>query len=127
MTLIGIYACQQKSNPSRDPVPLYVFFHAGACWVRGGLPVGGVPQEDQEPGRSPLPLSPQGRVQACFQGHSFIYFVMSKYPVFQCCGSGMFIPGPGYEFFANLDPNCFHPGSAPKNLIMLTQKMVSKL
>jgi hypothetical protein len=25
MTLTGIYACQQKSNPSRDPVPLNVF------------------------------------------------------------------------------------------------------
>ncbi len=59
--------------------PFICFFHAGTCWVRGGLPVGGVPQEDQEPGRSPLPLPPQGRVQACFQGQSFIYFVMSKY------------------------------------------------
>jgi hypothetical protein len=30
----------------------------------------------------------------------------------QCCGSGMFIP----------DPNFFHPGSASKNLSILTQK-----
>jgi hypothetical protein len=31
---------------------------------------------------------------------------------FQCCGSGMFIP----------DPNFFHPGSASKNLSILTPK-----
>jgi hypothetical protein len=30
----------------------------------------------------------------------------------QCCGSGMFIP----------DPNFLHPGSASKNLSILTQK-----
>jgi hypothetical protein len=35
----------------------------------------------------------------------------------QCCGSGMFIP----------DPNFFHPGSALKNISILTQKVVSKL
>jgi hypothetical protein len=68
----------KKSTVSRDPVPLNVFFHTGTCWVRGGLSVGRVPQEDQEPGRSPLPLPPQGRVQACFQGHSFIYSVTCR-------------------------------------------------
>ncbi len=43
----------------------------------------------------------------------------------QCCGSGMFMP----------DPNFFHPGSgvkeipgsASKNLSILSQKIVSKL
>ncbi len=64
-----------NENPLHVTQSLQMFFHTGACWVRGGLPVGGVPQEDQEPGRSPLPLPPQGRVQACFQGLSFIYFV----------------------------------------------------
>jgi hypothetical protein len=31
----------------------------------------------------------------------------------QCCGSGMFIPDPGSEFFQSRipDPNFFHPGS----------------
>ncbi len=33
--------------------------------------MGGLPQEDQEPGGSPLSLPPQGRVQACFQGPLF--------------------------------------------------------
>jgi hypothetical protein len=32
---------------------------------------------------------------------------------YQCCGSGMFIPDPGSEFFPSRipDPNCLHPGS----------------
>ncbi len=31
----------------------------------------------------------------------------------QCCGSGMFIPDPGFDFFPSRipDPNCLHPGS----------------
>ncbi len=29
----------------------------------------------------------------------------------QCCGSGMFIPDPGSDFFSIPDPNCLHPGS----------------
>jgi hypothetical protein len=31
----------------------------------------------------------------------------------QCCGSGMFIPDPGSDFFPSRipDPNCLHPGS----------------
>jgi hypothetical protein len=30
----------------------------------------------------------------------------------QCCGSGMFIPDPGSDFFPSRipDPNCLHPG-----------------
>ncbi len=53
----------------------------------------------------------------------------------QCCGSGMFIPDPGSDFFPSRipDPNCLHPGSRilikefkyfnpPKS-----KKMVSKL
>jgi hypothetical protein len=40
----------------------------------------------------------------------------------QCCGSGMFIPDPGSDFFSIPDP-----GSTSKNLRILTQKMVSKL
>jgi hypothetical protein len=36
-----------------------------------------------------------------------------KYMPVQCCGSGMFIPDPGSDFFPSQipDPNCFHPGS----------------
>ncbi len=51
----------------------------------------------------------------------------------QCCGSGMFIPDPGSDFFPSRipDPNCLHPGSSSKNLSILTpkksKKMVSKL
>ncbi len=44
---------------------------------------------------------------------------------------GMFIPDPGSDFFPfripDPDPNCSHPGSASKNLSILTQKVVSKL
>jgi hypothetical protein len=50
-----------------------------------------------------------------------------------CCGTGMFIPDPGSDFFPSRipDPNCLHPGSRilikkvfqPKK----TKKMVSKL
>jgi hypothetical protein len=31
----------------------------------------------------------------------------------QCCGSGMFVPDPGSDFFLSRipDPNCLHPGS----------------
>ncbi len=31
----------------------------------------------------------------------------------KCCGSGMFIPDPGSDFFPSRisDPNCLHPGS----------------
>ncbi len=51
----------------------------------------------------------------------------------QCCGSRMFIPDPGSDFFPSRipdpDPNFSipDPGSASKNLSILTQKMVSKL
>jgi hypothetical protein len=36
-----------------------------------------------------------------------------KYTPVQCCGSGMFIPDPGSDFFPSQipDPNCFRPGS----------------
>ncbi len=52
----------------------------------------------------------------CFPlGKIFSFFLT----FFQCCGSGMFIPNPCYEFF--------HPGSASKNWSILIQKMVSKL
>jgi hypothetical protein len=39
----------------------------------------------------------------------------------QCCGSGMFIPDLGSDFFPSRipDPNCLHPGSASKNLSIL--------
>ncbi len=36
-------------------------------------------------------------------------------------------PGSRIRLFSIPDPNCFHPGSASKNLSILTQKMVSKL
>jgi hypothetical protein len=33
--------------------------------------------------------------------------------ILECCGSGMFIPDPGSDFFPSRipDPNCLHPGS----------------
>jgi hypothetical protein len=36
-----------------------------------------------------------------------------KVSLLQCCGSGMFIPEPGSDFFSSRipDPNCLHPGS----------------
>jgi hypothetical protein len=40
----------------------------------------------------------------------------------QCCGSGMFIPDPPGSEFSIPDPNFFHPGSASKNLSILTPK-----
>jgi hypothetical protein len=36
-------------------------------------------------------------------------------------------PGSRNRLFSIPDPNCLHPGSASKNLSILTQKMVSKL
>ncbi len=64
----------------------------------------------------------------------------------KCCGSGMFIADPGSDFFPSRirlfpipdpgsdffpsripDPNFFHPGSASKNLSILTENPVSKL
>jgi hypothetical protein len=86
-----------------------MFFHTGTCWVRGGLPVGGVSQEDQEPGRSPLPLPPQGRVQACFQGHSFTYFV-------QCFGSG-----------SGLDPDSIRSADPDPRRVKIDHKSRKKL
>jgi hypothetical protein len=47
------------------------------------------------------------------------------YPVVQCCGSDMFNPDPGSEFFhpEPPDPNFFHPGSTSKNLSTFTLKL----
>jgi hypothetical protein len=48
----------------------------------------------------------------------------------QSCGSGMFIPGPESDFFSIPDPGSksdADPGSASKNLSILTQRIVSKL
>jgi hypothetical protein len=47
----------------------------------------------------------------------------------QCCGTGMLIPDPGARFFSIPDPNFSvpDPGFAPKNLNILTQKIVYKL
>ncbi len=47
----------------------------------------------------------------------------------QCCGSGMFIPDPGSEFYPSLIRifSIRDPGSASKNLSILNQKFVSKL
>ncbi len=45
---------------------------------------------------------------------NFLPVSFKKKTLIQCCGSGMFIPDPGSEFF--------HPGSASKNLSILTQK-----
>jgi hypothetical protein len=42
----------------------------------------------------------------------------------QCCGSGMFVLDPNFSIPY---PNLFHPGSASKNLSLLSQKFVSKL
>jgi hypothetical protein len=58
----------------------------------------------------------------------------------QCCGSGMFIPDPGSDFFQSRipDPNCLHPGSrirtvsipdpgsSSNNLSILTPKKPKK-
>jgi hypothetical protein len=46
-------------------------------------------------------------------------------PCLQCCGSGMFIPDPNF-FHPGSDP-IQDPGSASKNLSILTKKMVSTL
>jgi hypothetical protein len=56
--------------------------------------------------------------------------VIKKHVVIrQCCGSRRFIPDPGSEFFASwIRIFCIpDPGSASKNLSILTQKIVSKL
>jgi hypothetical protein len=50
----------------------------------------------------------------------------------QCCGSGMFIPDPGSDFFPSRipDPNCLHPGSQiriKEFKYFNPKKMVSKL
>ncbi len=46
--------------------------------------------------------------QICTRGTRFKFFSL-----WQCCGSGMFIPDPGSNFFPSRipDPNCHHPGS----------------
>ncbi len=54
-----------------------------------------------------------------------------SHAVGQCSGSGMFIPGPGFEF-SILDPRSRvgkipDPGSASKNLIIFNSKIVTKL
>jgi hypothetical protein len=50
--------------------------------------------------------------------HGTLYFFifLTKLYFWQCCGSGMLIP----------DPDFLHPGSASKNLSILTQKIVAK-
>ncbi len=47
----------------------------------------------------------------------------------QFCGSGIFIPDPGSEFFPSRipDPSFFHHGSTSKSSSILTQKIVTKL
>jgi hypothetical protein len=60
---------------------------------------------------------------------SSFYRYLGTYPVSQCCRSGMFIPDPNFFYPGSRVkkiriPN---PGSASKNLIILTQKIVSKL
>ncbi len=47
---------------------------------------------------------------------------------YQCCGSGMFIPDPGSDFFPSRipDPTCRHPESASKNLSILTPQKTKK-
>jgi hypothetical protein len=42
----------------------------------------------------------------------YLNIVLTVETLWQCCGSGMFIP----------DPNFFHPGSESKNLSILTKK-----
>ncbi len=44
----------------------------------------------------------------------------------QCCGSGMFIPDPGSDFFPSriMDPNFFHPGSRIRIKVCKFKKMV---
>jgi hypothetical protein len=60
-----------------------------------------------------------------FEPNFFSCFVTCK-PIAgkQCCGSGMFIPDPGYEFFPSRIRifSISDPGSALKNLSILTQK-----
>jgi hypothetical protein len=51
----------------------------------------------------------------------YIYFLSCWV---QCCGSVMFIPDP--NFFLP-ESEFFHPGSASKTLVILTQKMVFSL
>jgi hypothetical protein len=61
------------------------------------------------------------RITKCFP----LIFFKATYQ--QCCGSGMFIPDPGSDFFPSRipDPNFSipDPGSASKNLSILTQKI----
>jgi hypothetical protein len=45
----------------------------------------------------------------------------------QCCGSGMFIPDPNFFQLGTRVKKFPDPGSASKNLSILTQKLVSKL
>jgi hypothetical protein len=47
--------------------------------------------------------------------HKKVQFITANHSL--CCGYGIVIP----------DPNFFHPGSASKNVSILSQKMVSKL
>ncbi len=68
--------------------------------------------QNKEPSEGPIPPS-------CRETDPPSYHVpaspLHRYRTYkaQCCGSGRFIP----------DPNFFHPGSASKNLRILTQKL----
>jgi hypothetical protein len=66
--------------------------------------------------RSNLSDDPHHRLLPAGQGGPKIIVTVTNY---QCCESWMFIPDPNFSI-----P---YPGSASKNLSILTQKIVSKL
>ncbi len=75
------------------------------------------------------------RVACVTGGHWALYVKSYQDNIYQCCGSGMFIPNPGSPI---PDPTFFHPGSriwpvsvsdpgsASKNLSILTPKKTKK-
>ncbi len=61
-----------------------------------------------------LRTSAQARTDAAWNKRIFYWIiVIPQHSIYQCCGSGMFIPDPGSDFFPSRipDPNCLHPGS----------------
>jgi hypothetical protein len=74
-----------------------------------------------------IPSSSVVRFVKAASPKQFMHTALQKNYYFQCCGSGMFIPDPGSEFFYIPDTGLGSfsipdPGSASKNLSILTQK-----
>jgi hypothetical protein len=89
------HACPQKPNPSSETVP---------------LTLGAVPA-----------------LQASMHIYHtvlIVFLVLLRRSFFQCCGSGMFIPDPGSDFFpCRIRPVSIpDPGSSSKNFSILTPK-----